>query len=239
VIGCPLTAQGPTPDGKGTYVPFELGWIVEPNNGSLGTDFLLVAHFYTYGPPRILVDFGPSDPFHYDKWLVRWDIYGGANVGQVDTPGGNSGRYSIENLDRSKTYTVYVEGCDNGDFGSNCRQGWSPAAVLQIGHVNGATVPPPSPPHANPVIIAKLLGSGTATILDVSGKNFKPGAIIQVYVTSQTAGQVSTQGTPLIATQQGLFPEAQFAMPCASGLGVDVHAVGGNEYSNHVLLTCQ
>jgi hypothetical protein len=57
---------------------------------------------------RLVLDWGPSDPFHYDKFIVRWDK-DGRNVGQVDQNGGNRGRWSTV-AEEAGVYKVIVEG---------------------------------------------------------------------------------------------------------------------------------
>lgn len=74
---------------------------------------------------QIVVDWGPTTPFNYDFFIVRWDR-DGANIGQVDVKGGQreTGRYTLS-PDVDGRYEVRVEGCDDGTFGSTCRQGWA------------------------------------------------------------------------------------------------------------------
>ncbi|WP_279580662.1 hypothetical protein [Fodinicola feengrottensis] len=77
---------------------------------------------------RVFVDWGPTDPFGYDFFIVRWDV-NGSNVGQTDINNGPRG-YGSFSFDSAQGWsTVVVEGCDSHVIGSStCRQGWTPPA---------------------------------------------------------------------------------------------------------------
>jgi hypothetical protein len=255
-IGCPVANQGPTQDGRGVQVAFQYGWIIKPNNHYMGTNFFVIAQFFpTYNPnPRkINLWWGRSTPFSYDKWLVRVD--GGPAVYQVDVAGGNSGQHTIDNLDVTRTYRVVVEGCDNGTFGSTCRQGWSPAAIIQIAHPNESGEPtPPTPPPSCPIttITSSLFGSGTGTEITVSGRGFAHRHSALARVTDVTPGSPSygqSQSSSQVMTDSGGNFNLKMSYPCYKpGVHLNVAGTDGTRdpqapfnvcWSNIVPLTCQ
>ena len=118
-LGCPLSDEADVGDG-GRYNQFEHGQIVwSPKQG---THMTLAAW---QAGDSIMLKWGPTDPFHYDKFLVRYD-FNGANLGQDDWAGGNQGEYQL-NVTHPGRYRLVVEGCDDGGVlsGSECRQGWT------------------------------------------------------------------------------------------------------------------
>jgi hypothetical protein len=138
VLGCPTGAEVTLP-GKDRVVAFPHGQMVfSPRQG----DKMVVA-IYQQGED-VVVGWGDTSPFHYDKFLLRIDK-DGSNLGQIDVDGGppTSGNFVFHNSrreDDSKTiivdsaaiYTVTVEGCDIGVLtGTTCRQGWTTAASLK------------------------------------------------------------------------------------------------------------
>jgi hypothetical protein len=87
---------------------------------------------------RLGLDWSSTEPFTYDKFVVRYDR-NGVNIGQDDlqqqTIPNDSGRWtwntSLLGPLQPGTYRLVVEGCDNGTFGTNCKQGFSlPAFVV-------------------------------------------------------------------------------------------------------------
>jgi hypothetical protein len=256
-IGCPVANQGPTQDRKGVQVAFQYGWIIKPNNHYMGSNFLLIAQFfpnYNPNPRKINLWWGSSAPFSYDKWLLRLDIYGGPNLIQLDLGGGNSGQYSLEDLDVAKTYQIIVEGCDNGTFGSTCRQDWSPAAIIQIAHPNGSGPPPPPPPppaSCPMTITSSVSGKGTETVIDVKGQGFAKSHSAWARVTDVSPGSPSygsSNYSSQVQTDAGGGLSLKMAQPCKTGVHMDVAASDGTEnpqasfnvcWSNVVALICQ
>lgn len=118
-LGCPLGDEADAGNG-GRFNQFEHGQIVwSPHQGS----HLTLAAWQA--GDSILLQWGPTNPFHYDKFLVRYDL-NSANLGQEDWVGGNRGEYQL-NVRQPGRYTLVVEGCDEGGAfsSSKCRQGWT------------------------------------------------------------------------------------------------------------------
>ncbi len=123
-LGCPLAPEANHPQGGGRLQTFQHGQIAFTD----GQGDHNAQAAWTQGS-RAVLDWGPTDPFHYDKFIVRWDK-DGRNVGQSDEPGGNRGRWSVA-LDDAGTYSLVVEGCDKSELSSSkCRQGWSKPVTL-------------------------------------------------------------------------------------------------------------
>ncbi|MFE0105966.1 LGFP repeat-containing protein [Streptomyces sp. NPDC059009] len=128
VLGCPTSPELDTPGRAGKYQTFLHGGISwSPDQG----EKMMVAA-YQQGQ-SIKVDWGPTNPFKYNKFIVRWDR-NGENIGQQDVfPGGGStsGSHTF-GIPGPGTYDVIVEGCDYDPWsGSECRQGWTiPAPVF-------------------------------------------------------------------------------------------------------------
>lgn len=124
-MGCPVAAQKAHPEGPGAVQYFEHGQIVwSPNTGpnSLQAAWLEAQTLH--------ISWGVTDPFGYDRFLVRWDR-DGVNQGQMDAGGSrNNGRRDIK-LTSAGVYRVVIEGCD-GDHGSTCRQGWSEPVYVVV-----------------------------------------------------------------------------------------------------------
>lgn len=133
-LGCPISDEMDTPPGtsahyKGRFVQYQNGQIVfSPSTGPQSLQIVIV-----YNNPTqhiILFEWGPTTPFNYDKFIVRWNI-DGQNAGQQDIGGSRTdGTFKIQNADFRRRYSIIVEGCDNGTFGSDCKQGWSNEAYV-------------------------------------------------------------------------------------------------------------
>lgn len=146
-LGCMTGKTQPVTGRAGSVTPFANGQIVtSPDQGPNMT-----VAVYQQGP-ELYVDWGDSTPFHYDRFLVRWDI-DGVNAGQVDVPmqldpnqtiyvpphePRTRGVFAIP-LPRAGNYSIIVEGCDYTSTGSDCKQGWTVPATITY-------VPPPPPP---------------------------------------------------------------------------------------------
>jgi hypothetical protein len=118
-LGCALANETDAGNG-GRYNQFEHGQIVwSPKQG---THMTLAAW---QAGDSIMLRWGPTDPYSYDKFLVRYN-FNGANLGQEDWAGGKGGEFQL-NVARPGRYTLAVEGCDEGGAfsGSTCRQGWA------------------------------------------------------------------------------------------------------------------
>ncbi|MGH3430921.1 MAG: LGFP repeat-containing protein, partial [Terriglobales bacterium] len=124
-LGCP-TAE-PTTVSSGTLQQFEHGQVAfSPNQGTAMTVAL-----YQSGADLVF-EWGDTYPFHYDKFLLRWDM-DGSNVGQWDDPQGfgSSGLWHVP-LPSAGLYTLVVEGCQNDTFGgSSCDQHWTVPVSVQ------------------------------------------------------------------------------------------------------------
>jgi hypothetical protein len=120
-LGCPTTGEYDVYSNNvwiGRRQYFERGSVAwSPRQGNS----MVVA---TWGHDGwVYFNWGPTSPFHYDKFLVRW--YSSIDQGeQREFAGGTSGQIRVQRRTTGE-YRFIVEGCDNGTFGSSCRQGWT------------------------------------------------------------------------------------------------------------------
>lgn len=122
-LGCPTSWEYDIGPRRGRAQNFERGNISwTPDTGGENT----VAAWHQ--GRTIFLNWGPTNPFHYDGWLVRMDR-NGYHVGQYEYRNGWAGI----GAQRGQTtfynqpagwYRFIVEGCDiNGSH--TCRQGWT------------------------------------------------------------------------------------------------------------------
>ena len=147
-MGCAVSAAQPAPGGSnGQIMQFQNGQVVSsPNQGTN-----MAVAVYQQGA-NLIVDWGDSSPYNYDRFIVRWTI-DGTNSNQADVPPEpyyqNYDSYIIDRHHRTRgiwsvplpvagTYSISVEGCDPATFGSSCKQGWTVPATITY-------VPPPPP----------------------------------------------------------------------------------------------
>ncbi|GAA1260203.1 hypothetical protein GCM10009677_09290 [Sphaerisporangium rubeum] len=105
----------------GAVMPFENGQMA--HSPGQGAEMVVAAYSQD---DNIIVSWGVTAPFHYDKFLVRWDR-GDLNIGQVTVDSyvdRDRGFYAIP-VSAKGRYRVVVEGCDGTVGGSRCRQGWT------------------------------------------------------------------------------------------------------------------
>lgn len=126
-LGCPKTAEEPAGPG-GRRVVFRGGEIVwSPAQGKS----MAVAVYAQ--DDNVIVNWGVSAPFHYDKFIVRWNVEGVHNsLDQVDVGSyidPDRGFYALRHPAKGR-YSIQVEGCDTGVGGSTCRQGFTTAASV-------------------------------------------------------------------------------------------------------------
>ncbi|GAA0402254.1 hypothetical protein GCM10009530_62720 [Microbispora corallina] len=190
-LGCPTGPEQDVPGHRGKRQTFEGGEVAwSPEQGEAMT-----VAAYLLGKSAV-VEFGPTGPYHYDKFLVRWDR-DGQNLGQ------DSARFSWSDSgshviypDRNGTYTFIVEGCDQGRYeGSTCRQGWTIPVSTRLDRGGGGSqdgVPPECPIRPQGDIGAKWfdmgsrsgpLGCATGPEEDIPGhrgkrQNFERGQIV-------------------------------------------------------------
>jgi uncharacterized protein YodC (DUF2158 family) len=141
-LGCPVEAEHPVPNTSGRAQQFEHGEIViSPDQGPS-----MVVAVYQRGD-YVVVDWGDSSPFHYDKWLTRWDFKGTFHdqPDDITDQAPASGTYS-RYWASPGTLTVRLEGCDSHDLGSStCRQGWTiPASVDFVADLIDLSANPPA-----------------------------------------------------------------------------------------------
>lgn len=128
-LGCALEQEHNVPGRNGRAQQFANGGIVwSPDQGSA---MILAAYQWSH---QINIEWGPTNPFSYNKYIVRWDR-DGDNIGQQDVlPGSETtgGGHTIGGLPGPGRYDIVVEGCDYDPWsGSTCRQGWTvPATVF-------------------------------------------------------------------------------------------------------------
>jgi hypothetical protein len=161
-LGCPTSAPRGLPDRPGTVQTFENGEVaLSPGQGA----DMVVAGYRQGGSTRsagaggvpidapqggtMVLDWGPTGPFNYDFFLVRWSIPGENAPHQQEVRGGDRDRGTFyAGWGPTAAVTFTVEGCDGRTLASSrCRQGWSvPVSVpsralgdVPIGDVSAAS----------------------------------------------------------------------------------------------------
>jgi hypothetical protein len=147
-FGAATSAEANFSDQAGKRQDFENGSILWCPK--LGSAFMLTF----FRPPdkrwKIEIEWGPSDPFHYDFWIVRWNVSDNEPWPdwmwqQKDLPNTNPGigpthgwwefQYPYASLpgtpDGGQNHWFLVEGCDNPG-NATCRQGWSPMTATRF-----------------------------------------------------------------------------------------------------------
>ena len=151
-FGKPLNRIRPRLAFGGKYQTFEWGEIAHyPTfaNGAKTPDFV-ISGLQPKDPsqpahrlPFISVRWGPAKPFSYDSFLIRWDREDNEKsvaeqhedeAQQAEAGSGDRGFFRID-ASNEGTYTIYVEGCEDGFFGKSCDQGFCCIACAdRIGH---------------------------------------------------------------------------------------------------------
>jgi hypothetical protein len=128
-IGCAVGWAGAT--GNGLFQNFERGQMIwSPSQGGG-----MVVSVYRYWEGNsftgIAFHWGPSNPYNYQKWLIRLDR-NGANLGQWECLANwglcsrTDGFQLWGGQPQGYAYRVVVEGCDVDAWnGHTCRQGWT------------------------------------------------------------------------------------------------------------------
>lgn len=135
-LGCPTGDSHKPIEGGGLAQDFERGQMMwSPKSNTSADHFLQTAYVNFSGD--IVIEWGDTDPFHYDFFIVRWDK-DGQNVGQHDVQSDDAnasprnGGWTIP-TSGSGRYRIVVEGCDGSFLGSSkCRQGWSNPIFLNL-----------------------------------------------------------------------------------------------------------
>ena len=134
-LGCPAGPEMNHPDGgDGRYQTFDGGAMAySPNTGPNSVQM-------GYGGARFLgLLWSTTDPFTYDKFIVRYDR-DGQNIGQDDiaqqTIPNNAGSWMWNLADGRLSpglYRLVVEGCDVTNTGGNdCKQGFSLPVYIRV-----------------------------------------------------------------------------------------------------------
>jgi hypothetical protein len=132
VFGCPTSGEYDVPGRSGKRQDFANGQIAwSPDQGQQ-----MLVWCYPEGD-HVRFAWGPTQPFSYDFFIVRWAVGGDIPVGtdkQEDIHSGGADGYftvsipmdQIGSDGRHAGFTFIVEGCD-GSFlgGADCRQGWT------------------------------------------------------------------------------------------------------------------
>jgi hypothetical protein len=160
-FGKPLNRIRPRLAFGGTYQTFEWGEIAHYPTFSSGAntpDFVISALQPSdpsqpgYRPPFIYVRWGPTKPYSYDSFLIRWDREDNEDsiekqheddAQQAEAGTGDRGFFRID-ATKEGTYAIYVEGCDDGFFGKSCDQGWSFPVYVDRLPRSAQQVPPPA-----------------------------------------------------------------------------------------------
>lgn len=181
-LGKVLTNEMPTPDGRGTYNQFQHGMIaVTPGAGARTTQ---VAY---REPGKVTFLWGPTDPYGYDRFIIRWSINNGPES-QEDFNGQglsgsnfsgkasrSDGKFTLNIGDRDSA-AFKVEGADKGTFNSVARQGWM--AQVWVGSSPGAPASAPIPP----VISVASTGANSTAAFTMKGTGFKPSTSVTIRV---------------------------------------------------------
>lgn len=160
-FGKPLNRIRPRLAFGGKYQTFEWGEIAHyPTfaNGAKTPDFV-ISGLQPKDPsqpahrlPFISVRWGPAKPFSYDSFLIRWDREDNEKsvaeqhedeAQQAEAGSGDRGFFRID-ASNEGTYTIYVEGCEDGFFGKSCDQGWSFPIFVDRLPRSIQQVPPPA-----------------------------------------------------------------------------------------------
>lgn len=167
-LGCPTTGPLAPPGGAaGEVVTFrhgQIGWAP-----AQGTNLTVAAY---QAESDIVVEWGDTAPYHYAKFNVRWSKDGQfITQNEIRQPLGDAGPYN-HGIDHVRgvgpgTYTVTVEGCDDGTVGSTCRQGFTFPVNVVGGALRSAAVPNcaivPTGPIGDRWSRTNLLALGCAT----------------------------------------------------------------------------
>ena len=155
LLGCPLSEERDHPEGEGRVQDFANGQIVWTKKTSLGGTpraFLQSAFVTAEG---IQVEWGNTDPYHYDFFQVRWQRDGQEIKDEENCPascqyeerGGprRSGRtvLRLSRLWHPGQYRIIVQGCEeaSGFRGTRCRQGWSLPLYVDYNQIDFSGIP--------------------------------------------------------------------------------------------------
>ncbi|MET7702247.1 MULTISPECIES: LGFP repeat-containing protein [unclassified Streptomyces] len=121
-LGCPIEGMETFRSG-GTVVAqrqkFDNGDIAwSPRQG----DAMVVTAWEYQG--AAFFSWGPTRPFDYDLFLVRYTSAADAFGTQRSAVGGTWGG-TLVRKETTGAYTFIVEGCDDGTWGLTCNQGWT------------------------------------------------------------------------------------------------------------------
>lgn len=141
-FGKPLIRERPRLAFGGRYQTFEWGEIAHYPafvNGAKTPDFMISAlQPKSSNPPynrlpKISLRWGPTKPYSYDKFIVRWDREDNEkkveaqhedDKQQDEVGSGDMGYHQID-AQTEGVYSIYIEGCDDSFWGTDCKQGWS------------------------------------------------------------------------------------------------------------------
>ncbi|MCI3275636.1 LGFP repeat-containing protein [Streptomyces cylindrosporus] len=117
-MGCPVNDNFTLPNGaeRQTFEHGQLAW--SPDQGHR----MVVAAWQDGG--YAYFTWGPTDPYHYDTFLVRYTSAANPFGTQKELGKGNHGGMWVQRR-TTGSYKFVVEGCDTGTFGHTCRQGWT------------------------------------------------------------------------------------------------------------------
>lgn len=184
-FGKPLNRVRPRLAFGGTFQSFDFGEIAHyPTfaGGAKTPDFMLSAFQPRSSTPPgnrlpiISVRWGPTKPYSYDKFIIRWDRENNEtsveaqhedDKQQADVGTGEGGSYRIDARDQG-TYAIYVQGCNEGFWGSSCDQGWS--FPVYVDHLPRSIQPVP-PPATNPAMFQTP--SGIVDVPDLAKVSFE------------------------------------------------------------------
>ncbi|MCK2238762.1 MULTISPECIES: LGFP repeat-containing protein [unclassified Crossiella] len=148
-LGCPTGAAFTGP--KGRVQGFAHGQLAEsPAQGGN----LVVATYSVQN--RVYVEWGPTDGFFYDFFIVRW-YQPGRDPRQADVKyrqdRRREGHFSFD-AEVAGEIQVELQGCDNAIGGAQCKQGWTQRAATTVRFSGGvdlrgftATQPAEAPRH--------------------------------------------------------------------------------------------
>ena len=133
-LGCPTgpVTQHPN-DSNGQIQNFQHGSAAfSPNTGAASVQIV-----YARNDGILHFVWGPTNPFNYDMWIVRYDR-DGTNIGQDDVCRGpdclkhSTGWWWSRGDLGSGLFRLIVQGCDEGNFSTTCNQGWSLPVFVNV-----------------------------------------------------------------------------------------------------------
>lgn len=209
-------------DHRGRYNQFQNGMIAySPPTGPQSVQII-----YRKGS-KVYFQWSSTDPFNYDKFIVRWTINNG-KANQIDVNGqGMSGPdYTAKASRTDGTFTltlnpkdsvsIIVEGADKETFGSRARQGWTTPVWVGSAPATPVAVTPPG-------ISVTATGANATSVFTVTGNGFTPNSMVTIRVVDDLLNPLYFKQA---ATKTGQLLLKQ-SIPCNGGYYLHFSATDG------------